>query len=257
MAQVIATVNMKGGVGKSTATFNLSHALVSRGKRVLAIDADPQATLTFLFEQDERALQLAEKTLYYSLVMDKPLSSIVIPTTPALIPSSIILSKADRELMATVRYTSSILREKLREVSDNYDYIFIDCPPFLTILTWNALAAAHLVLVPVKTDLLSILGIPLLLREIEDIRARDNRGLQVLGVLPTMYNKQYKNDNETLESLRAILQEKQIPLLDPIPRSTKYDKAASNGKPLILSSSNAPGADVFYTLADKIINHHG
>jgi chromosome partitioning protein len=105
------------------------------GKRVLAIDADPQATLTFLFEQDERALQLAEKTLYYSLVMDKPLSSIVIPTTPALIPSSIILSKADRELMATVRYTSSILREKLREVSDNYDYIFIDCPPFLTILT--------------------------------------------------------------------------------------------------------------------------
>jgi chromosome partitioning protein len=112
MAKVIATVNMKGGVGKSTATFNLSHALVSRGKRVLAIDADPQATLTFLFEQDERALQLAEKTLYYSLVMDKPLSSIIIPTTPALIPSSIILSKADRELMATVRYTSSILREK-------------------------------------------------------------------------------------------------------------------------------------------------
>jgi chromosome partitioning protein len=119
------------------------------------------------------------------------------------------------------------------------------------------LAAAHLVLVPVKTDLLSILGIPLLLREIEDIRARDNRGLQVFGVLPTMYNKQYRNDNETLESLRAILQEKQIPLLDPIPRSTQYDKAASNGKPLILSSSNAPGADVFYTLADKIINHHG
>lgn len=255
MAKVIATVNMKGGVGKSTVTINLSHALVERGKRVLAIDIDPQATLTFLFEQDERVLQLAEKTLYYSLVKDKPISSIIVSGNPALVPSSIILSKADRELMATVRYTSTLLREKLREVSDDYDYILIDCPPFLTILTWNALAAANLVLVPVKTDLLSILGIPLLLSEIEDVRVRDNFGLRILGVVPTMYNKQYKNDNEALEALQVVLQQKKIPLLDPIPRSTQYDRAASNGKPLIVSAPNAPGVDVFYKLADQIINH--
>jgi chromosome partitioning protein len=254
MANVIAVVNMKGGVGKSTVTNNLSHTLVQRGKRVLAVDMDPQATLTFLFGQDERLLQEAEKTLYFSLVRNKPLSMIIVHGAPALIPSSIILSKAERDLMSNMRYSSTMLRDRLREIQDVFDFVIIDCPPSLNILTSNALAAAHFVLVPVKTDILSILGIPILLDDIENIRARDNEELRVWGVLPTIYNKNLNNDKEALQSLQAILEEKQIPLLDPIPLSTLYDRAAALGTPIVLEE-DAPGVDVFYKLADQIINH--
>jgi chromosome partitioning protein len=257
MATVIAIVNMKGGVGKSTVANNLSHTLVKRGKKVLVIDMDPQATLTFLFGQDERILQEGEKTIYFALVKDKPLSSMVIHGTPALIPSSIILSKAERDLMSNMRYSSTMLRERLREIQDAFDFIVIDCPPALNILTSNALAAARFVLVPVKTDILSILGVPILLDDIENVRVRDNYSLQILGVLPTIYNKNFNNDKEALQTLQTVLREKRIPLLDPIPRSTLYDRAAAVGTPMVLKSEDGPGVDVFYKLADQIINNYG
>jgi chromosome partitioning protein len=251
---IIAIANQKGGVAKTTSTHNLSHALVNRGKRVLVIDADSQASLTFLFGQDERALQLAEKTLYYSLVKDKPLSAIVIAGNPALVPSSIILSKADRELMSIMRYTATLLRDKLREVQGDYDFVLIDCPPTLTVLTSNALTAADTVLIPAKTDLLSIIGVPILLDEIQEVRARHNNKLGVWGVLPTLYNARYTQDNETIDSLRIILEDKKIPLFDPIPRSTGYDKASAEGKPALLLFPDTPGIDNYYKLADQIIN---
>jgi chromosome partitioning protein len=253
MTKTIAVVNMKGGVGKSTVTNNLSHTLVARGKRVLVIDMDPQATLTFLFNQDERILQEQGKTLYFALVQDIPLASIVVPGNPALVPSSIILSKTERELMPMMRYTSTLLRDRLEAIRQEYDFILIDCPPSLNILTSNALTAADLVLIPVKTDILSILGISILLEDIEGVMARDNHGLRIWGVLPTIYNRNLNNDKEAMQALRAILEEKRIPVLDPIPRSTLYDRAATDGKPLVLMSQDGPGVDVFYKLADQLI----
>jgi chromosome partitioning protein len=255
MGRIIAIANQKGGVGKTTSTFNFAHTLARRGKKVLAIDADPQASLTFLFGADERSLQFDHKTLYFSLVKDKPLASLILGDNPALVPSSIILSKADRELMSSMNYTANILRDKLVSVRDDYDYILIDCPPTLTILTSNALTAADLVLIPAKTDLLSIIGVPLLLDEIEDIRARHNNKLEVWGVLPTLYNAHYNQDKEALEGLGLILAEKSIKLFDPIPKSTAYDKASSEGQPTIILSPNAPGVENYYKLADQIINH--
>lgn len=256
MAEVITIVNMKGGVGKSTTCFNVSHALAARGKRVLAIDLDHQATLTYLFGQDERALEKAEKTLYYSIVKEKPLSSIILPGSPALIPSSIALSTVDVDLMMSQNYTVGILRDRLQEVQNDFDFILLDCPPALNILVSSALASAHFVIVPVKTDILSILGIPLLLDRIESIRMRSNPRLSILGILPTIYNGNLNNDKEALQSLRWISEEKKIPLLDPIPRSTKYDKAATQTTPVVLNTSgDIPGVEVFYTLADRIINH--
>lgn len=256
MVEVITVVNMKGGVGKSTTTFNLSHALASRGKKVLAVDLDHQATLTYLFAQDERALEKAEKTLYYSIVKEKPLSSIVVPGTPALIPSSIALSTVDIDLMLSQNYTITILRDRLQEIQNDFDFILLDCPPALNILVSSAIAAAHFVIVPVKTDILSILGVPLLLDRIEAIRVRNNHKLSILGLLPTLYNGNLNNDKEALQSLKWISEEKKIPLLDPIPRSTKYDKAATETTPVVLrKSGDIPGADVFYKLADQLINH--
>lgn len=255
MAKIIALANQKGGVGKTTSTINLAFALAKRGKRVLAIDADPQASLTFYFGQDERALEHEQRTLFYSLVQDRPLSEILIEGNPALIASSIMLSKADRDLMVRMRYTDTLLREKLRDVAPAYDFVLIDCPPTLTLLTSNALAAAHAVLIPVKTDLLSILGIPLLLEEIEQVRARANPHLAIWGALPTLYNTRYTNDNEALEALKAILAPKGIRVFQPIPRSTGYDRASAEGAPTLVLSPQAPGVEVYYKLADEIINH--
>lgn len=232
MAEVITIVNMKGGVGKSTTAFNLSHTLAAREKRVLAIDLDHQATLTYLFGQDERALEKAGKTLYYSIIKEEPLSSIIIHGTPSLIPSSIALSTVDIDLMLSQNYTVNILRDRLQEVQNDFDFILLDCPPSLNILVSSALATTQHVIIPVKTDVLSI-----------------------LGILPTMYNGNLNNDKEALQSLKWISEEKKIPLLDPIPRSTKYDKAATETTPVVLKSGGIPGVDVFHKLAEQIINH--
>ena len=232
MAEVITIVNMKGGVGKSTTAFNLSHTLAAREKRVLAIDLDHQATLTYLFGQDERALEKSGKTLYYSIIKEKPLSSIIIHGTPSLIPSSIALSTVDIDLMLSQNYTVNILRDRLQEVQNDFDFILLDCPPSLNILVSSALATTQHVIIPVKTDVLSI-----------------------LGILPTMYNGNLNNDKEALQSLKWISEEKKIPLLDPIPRSTKYDKAATETTPVVLKSGGIPGVDVFHKLAEQIINH--
>jgi chromosome partitioning protein len=255
MARIIAIANQKGGVAKTTSTINLAYALAHRGRRVLAVDADPQASLTIYFGHQPFALQEQEKTLYYALIKNRPLEPLIIEGNPALVPSSIRLAKADRELMNAMRYSDTLLREKLRSVGDRFDYILIDCMPHLGILTSNALTAAHLVLIPVRTEYLSIEGIPLILEEIEETRARSNRDLKILGILPTVYNRSYTQDREVYEVLQSIAQAQKITVFEPIPRSTKYDQATSEGAPTLVTSPNAPGVDAYYKLADALLDH--
>jgi chromosome partitioning protein len=252
---VIAVANQKGGVGKTTSTINLAYALVKRGKRVLALDADPQASLTIYFGQDPVELEDREQTFYFSLINDKPLPSLVIEGNPALIPSSILLSKADSELMSMMSYSATLLRHKMQGLAEQYDFVLIDCPPTLTLLTANALAAADMVLIPVKTDYLSIRGVPLILETIETLRVKVNKDLEILGVLPTIFNSRYTRDNEALEALKATLERRRIPVFEPIPRSTRYDTAASEGKPTLELTPHAPGVEAYYKLADEILNH--
>ena len=255
MATVIALANQKGGVAKTTSTANLAYALVNRGKRVLAVDADPQASLSIYFGHQPFELQAQGRTLYYALVRNRPLASLVIAGTPALIPSSIRLAKADRDLMNAMRYSDALLRDMLADLVPQYDHVLIDCMPHLGILTSNALTAADLVLIPVRTEYLSIEGIPLILEEIEETRQRSNRGLRILGILPTMFSRSYTQDQDALAALEAIAAEQRLKVFDPIARSTEYDKATSQGVPTIVLAPKAPGIEAYYRLADAIIAH--
>jgi chromosome partitioning protein len=252
MAYVIALANQKGGVGKTTATINLAYALTQQpGQRVLIVDVDPQASLTLYCGQDPRRLEAQEKTIYWGLRRNGvDLASLVISGTADLLPASIQLAKAEQEFFQEWD-SVSILKEKLQPLRDQYDFILIDCPPTLTLLTVNALVAADAVIVPVKTDYLSIMGIPLLLETVENVRRRQNPYLEILGVLPTMYNQRNSHDNESLAEIRHSL-EPNIHVFEPINRSTWYDRAAAEGRSTMELRPDTPGVSNYYQLAEYI-----
>jgi chromosome partitioning protein len=251
LGTVIAVVNQKGGTGKTTTAANLAFALVERGLRVLAVDVDPQASLTFYVGQDERELEAAGKTLYWALRADRPLAELIITGPPDLVPASIALAKADAELVAEPG-SSWVLREALAPVVDRYDVILLDCPPTLTLLTVNALAAADRVLVPVKTDLLSTLGISQLLETIQKVQRRANPSLTILGILPTLYNPRYGHDADVLGELQTSFG-RRLKVFEPIRRSTNFDRAAGSGRPTIASEPHSAGAEAYRQLAGEIM----
>jgi chromosome partitioning protein len=175
---------------------------------------------------------------------------LVIPGNPALIPSSIQLAKAEQEF--ALQWDSvSFLKEKISPLRTQYDCILLDCPPTLTLLTINALVAADAVLIPVKTDYLSIMGIPLLIETIENVRKRLNPYLGIVGVLPTMFSIRNTHDNEALSELHRSLQPIQI--FEPISRSTWFDKSAVEGRSTLELRPDTPGVQNYYDLANHLI----
>jgi chromosome partitioning protein len=149
-----------------------------------------------------------------------------------------------------------VLRTKLAPVKPLFDYILIDCPPTLTLLTVNALTAANLALIPVKTDYLSIMGIPLLLQTIDRIQTKANPSLRVLGVLSTMFVERNSHDSECLAEIRKSL-EPRIRVFEPIKRSTAFDKSAAEAKPTLEILPNTPGVQNYYQLADYVLASYG
>lgn len=255
-AQIISIANQKGGVGKTASTTNLAHALIDAKQHVLVIDCDPQSSLSIAHGIDQhelRALDYKEKTLYFGLVKNVPLEDLVIKGAPALIPASIRLANAETEL-ASPFGAATVLKEKLINLRECFDFILIDCPPTLSLLTVNALTASNAVLIPCKTDYLSIMGIPLLIETIENVRRRANPKLEILGILPTLFNARASHDSEVLQELRTATAGKNIEVLEPVNRSTVFDKANVASKAAIELYPKSPGIAQYSLIAQKLIN---
>lgn len=255
-AKIISIANQKGGVGKTASTSNLAHALIDANQRVLVIDCDPQSSLSIahgIDQQELRDLDSKGKTLYFGLVKDVPFEDLVIEGSPSIIPASIRLANAETEL-ASPFGAAAVLKEKLSGIRENFDFILIDCPPTLSLLTVNALTASHTVLIPCKTDYLSIMGIPLLIETIENVRRRANPKLEILGILPTLFNARASHDSEVLQELRSATEGKSIEVLEPVNRSTVFDKANFASKAAIELYPKSPGINQYKIIAQKLIS---
>jgi chromosome partitioning protein len=253
---IIAVANQKGGVGKTTTAVNLAYSLINRGKTVLIIDADPQASLTTYLGYDPDDLEEEDRTLYFTMIEGAPLSSLILDGSPSLVPSSIRLASAEPELIGNLLASpQNVLRTRLKEVRGRFDYVLIDCTPSLGLLTINALVAADGVLIPSETEYLASKGIRLLLATVEKIQAGLNPELEVLGVLPTKYNQRYTHDQAVLSGVQSGMADRGIRVFDPIARSTAFSKASIEGKATVLSTPDAPGVDSYYKLADEIITY--
>ncbi|EHR78908.1 cobyric acid synthase CobQ [Thermococcus litoralis DSM 5473] len=244
---VISIANQKGGVGKSTTAINLSAALALKGKRVLLVDMDPQgATTVGLGFRD------ATPTIY-NVILDKvDTEDAIIPTEIEglyLIPSNIALSGAEIELSSQIG-REYILRNKLAKIKDDYDYVIIDTPPSLGILTMNSLVASDEVIIPIQAEYYALEGIGLLLKAIKLVRERLGIPLEIRGFLITMFDKRTNLSKEVREEVKRIFGEKVFRTM--IPRNVKLAEAPSHGKPIFLYAPDSRGAKAYMKLAEEV-----
>ena len=252
-ATIIAFAMQKGGVGKTTAAVNVAYALRDDQARVLLIDADSQSNASIyvgLTPNDILRFEAEQATLYHALLKEKPLAGMVQKTQVPrldLVPSSISLANADVEL-ATNPLAGGIesLKKCLAVVRNRYDFIIIDCAPNLGFITLAALTAAHLVMIPVETEPLALMGMGQLLLTVDSIQRRANPDLSVLGVLPTKFKARLTQDQASLTEMRATA--RGIRVFSPVPHSTLYPQSAGAGR-ITLSVGDVPGRAAFFEVA--------
>jgi chromosome partitioning protein len=252
--RIIAVANQKGGVAKTTTTLNLAAGLARRGKRVLIVDLDPQGGCGISIGIATDSLN---KTIYNVLIQDEVgFSDIIIKTKFSfdIAPSNIDLAGAEIELKQLLA-SEQVLKRKLEEVSDEYDFILLDCPPSLGMLTINALTAANEVFVPMAMELLALRGLDMLARTIKNIRAITNPNLQYLGMLGTKYDRTTLNSKEIFEALQTAAQNSGIRLFNTyIPDTVRFKESPGYKTPLVIEQPNHEGAKAYMTVVEEIIN---
>lgn len=248
MARVIAIANQKGGVGKTTTSVNLSASLALTGSRVLLVDLDPQGNATMGSGVDKGKVSAG---VYEWLLDDEPLEGIVQRCQAGyyLVPGGPDLTAAEIELLDESRREYR-MRERLRPVADDYDFVLIDCPPSLNILTLNALIAADGVLIPMQCEYFALEGLSSLLETIEGVRRQANPGLAIEGLLRTMYDPRNSLTRDVSRQLIKHFSEQVFRTV--IPRNVRLAEAPSHGLPVILYDRHSRGAVAYMALAGEV-----
>lgn len=248
--RILSVVNQKGGVGKTTTTVNLATALAAVGKRVLIIDFDPQgnASTGLGVESSKREL-----TSYDLVLSDTPLADIVQPSAvPDLfvVPATIDLSGSEIEMVSLVKREYR-LKQAIENNIAEYDYVLIDCPPSLGLLTLNALVASNAVLIPLQCEFYALEGLSHLMRTIELVRANLNEGLTIQGIVLTMYDRRNKFTEQIENDVRQYFGEQVYNAV--IPRNIRMSEAPSHGKPALIYDMHCAGSKAYIQLASELL----
>lgn len=246
---VIPIINQKGGVGKSTTAINLAACLGEQKKRVLVIDLDPQGNTTSGFGIDKNIL---EKDVYNCLMQNVPLEEVMQTTCQDrvwVVPATIQLAGAEIELVSTIA-RESILKSLIEPIRYNYDYIFIDCPPSLGLLTINALVSGDSLLIPIQCEFYALEGVSKLMESMKMINTRLNPNLDVFGVVLTMYDSRTTLSKDVANEVRKFFGNKVFKTI--IPRSVKLSEAPSHGVPINKYARFNAGSMAYIKLAREV-----
>ena len=254
MGRIIAIANQKGGVGKTTTSINLSSCIAAKGKKVLVVDIDPQGNTTSGYGIEKNDL---DNTIYELMLGDCSIEDCIIKDVIeniSILPSNVNLAAAEIELIG-VDKKEYILKNEIDWVKDRYDYIIIDCPPSLSLLTVNAMTTADSVLVPIQCEYYPLEGLSQLIHTVNLVKERLNPNLEMEGVVFTMYDSRTNLSAQVVENVKSHLNQKVYRTV--IPRNIRLAEAPSYGQPINIYDPKSAGAESYLALAEEVIDRKG